>query len=177
MTLGDFFKLLGENPFYILTFFTSIPLIALLTNLMGSGEGNISPWRYLYSTLLYLVCIPGIFSVTLSIYFFLFEKRPILETDIYIQIVPILSMIATIVITKRNADLNNIPGFDKLSGLIMMISATLIFMWFIDRTHIMVFSYMPFQTVLIIFAILLIVIRVGWSRFVAPSQPSPKGKA
>jgi hypothetical protein len=134
---------------------------------MGRNEGNEAPWSYLYSTLLYGVCVPGIFAVTLNVYLFLFEKRSIFETDIYTQILPIVGMIATIFIVRQNADLNSIPGFDKLSGLIMMIAATLIFMWFIDRTRIMVFSYLPFSTVLIIFAVLLVVIRLGWSKMIS----------
>lgn len=167
MTLRDFFALLAENPSYIILFFGTIPLIALLANLMGRNEGNEVPWNYLYSMLLYGVCVPGIFAVTLNVYLFLFEKRSIFETDIYTQILPIVGMVATIFIVRQNADLNRIPGFDKLSGLIMMIAATLIFMWFIDRTRIMVFSYLPFSTVLIIFAVLLIVIRLGWSKMIS----------
>jgi hypothetical protein len=62
--------------------------------------------------------------------------------------------------------MDRIPGFDKLSGLVMMICAALAIMWFIDRTRIVVFSYMPFQSVLLIFAGLLLVIRLGWSRLI-----------
>ena len=67
MTLQEFFRLLGENPSYILIFFTLIPLTALLANFMGKGEGNMPPWSFLYAVLIYLVCIPGIFAFSLSI--------------------------------------------------------------------------------------------------------------
>jgi hypothetical protein len=167
MTLGDFIRLIGENPRYVLLFFGSIPLIALLANFMGRNEGNETPWKYLYSTLLYAVCVPGIFSVALSIYIFLFQKGDIFNTDIYTQIMPIVSMIATILVVRQNADLNQIPGFDRLSGLVMIIAATMVFMWFLTYTRIMVFSYMPFSTVLIIFAVLLVAIRIGWAKFIS----------
>ena len=112
---------------------------------MGKGEGHLTPWKYLYSALVYLVCVPGIFSVTLDVYMFLFEKRSILQTDIYTQILPILSMVITLFIIKRNVNLDAIPGFGKLSGLIMMITATLLIMWGLDRTHFWVFVSARFE--------------------------------
>lgn len=169
MTLQEFFQLLGQNPSYILTYFAAIPLIALLTNFMGQGEGHLSPWRFLYSVLIYAVCIPGIFAFALNIYLFLFERRSVMESDVFSQILPIFSMIGTLLIIRQNAPFDTIPGFDKLSGLIMMISATFAFMWFLDRTHIYVVSYLPFWQVGLIFVGLFLAIRFGWSRFISGS--------
>ena len=168
MTLQEFFRFLGENPSYVLVFFTVIPLIALLTNFMGKGEGNMPPWTFLYATLIYLVCIPGIFAFALNIYQFLFDRRSIMETDILSQILPVCSMVATLLIIRQNVSFDSIPGFGKLSGLVLMIVATFAFMWFLDRTHIYVFSYLPFWQVVLIFIVLFLVIRWGWSQFITP---------
>jgi len=170
MTLKQLFDLISENPAYILFYFAIIPFAALLANVLGKGEGHLSPWKYLYSILIYAVCVPGIFAVTLSIYFFLFEKRSVLDTDVYIQLLPIISMVLTLLVIRRNVDFDYIPGFDKLSGLMMMIAATLGIMWFVDRTHIYAITYLPFQVVLLIFIILLVVIRFGWSRIFGKRQ-------
>ena len=167
MTLEEFFQKIADNPAYVIFYFTIIPLTAVLAGWMGKGEGHISPWKYLYSTLIYMVSVPGIFAVTLSIYFFLFERRSIMDTDVFIQILPVISMVVTSLIIRRNVRLEHIPGFDKLSGLIMMISATLAIMWFIDRTHIIVFTHIPFMYVILIFAALLVAIRIGWKRLFA----------
>lgn len=172
MTLEEFFQQIAENPAYVIFYFSIIPLTALLAGWMGKGEGHITPWKYLYSTLIYMVCVPGIFAVTLSIYFFLFERRSIMQTDVFIQILPVLSMVATLLIIRRNVRLEQIPGFDKLSGLITMISATLAIMWFIDRTRIIAFTYVPFHYVIMIFAALLIAIRFGWKRLFSSNQNS-----
>jgi hypothetical protein len=167
MTLQDFFHLLGQNPSYILTYFTAIPLIALLTNFMGKGEGHLSPWRYLYAALIFGVCIPGIFAFALNIYLFLFERRSVMESDVFSQILPVFSMIGTLLIVRQNAPFATIPGFDKISSLIMMISATFAFMWILDRTHIYVVSYLPFWQAILIFIGLFLVIRLAWSRFIS----------
>lgn len=164
MTLQDFFNLLAENPFWIVAYFLLIPFTALLAGILGKGEGHLDPWRYLYSTLIYLVCVPGIFAVTLSVYVFIFERRSIFQTDIYTQILPVVSMIATLLLIRRNVDLNHIPGFDKITGLIMMITAVFAFMWVLDKTHIWVVSYLPFWQGILIFIGLLMVIRWGWGK-------------
>lgn len=170
MTLEELFQRLADNPAYILFYFAIIPFAALLAGWLSKGEGHLSPWKYLYSALIFLVSVPGIFAVTLSVYFFLFEKRPILQTDVYTQIVPVLSMVITLLTIKRNVSLDYIPGFDKLSGLITMITASLAIMWFIDRTRIWVVSFVRFEVVIGIFIVLLIVIRFGWKKILGGSN-------
>jgi hypothetical protein len=169
MTLQELFYFLGKNPLYVLLYFGLIPLTAIIAGFLGRTEGHLSPWKYLYSALIFMVCIPGIFALTLNIYLFLFERRSVFESDIFAQILPVFSMIATLLLIRRNVSFDDIPGFDKLSGLVLMITATLAFMWFLDRTRIYVFTYMPFWQVVLIFLILFVIIRFGWSRFVRPT--------
>lgn len=161
MTLGEFFDWISSKPVLILFYFLSIPLIALLAGLFSKSEGHLSPWKYLYSTLIYLVCIPGIFAVTLSIYFFLFERIPIMDTNLYTQILPILSMVATIFIIKKQVSLDLVPGFDKISGLILIIAAMMCLMWVIDKTRIYSITFMPFYVVVLILIAGFFVIRLG----------------
>jgi hypothetical protein len=167
MTLQEFFDLLANNPILLIGFFLLVPITAWIACFLGRDEGHLPPWKYLYSTLIYLVCVPGIFAITLNIYLFLFEQRSILETDIFTQIIPVISMIATLLIIKMNVDLERIPGFDKLSGLLIMIFIILAIMWVIDSTRIFVgvFSFMPFWVVLAIFAGALAVARYGMKKF------------
>jgi hypothetical protein len=164
MTLGEFFTLIGENPSFILFYFGLLPFIALLTNFMGKDEGNLSPWKFLYSAILFLVAVPGIMAVALNVYLFLFEKRSIFSTDIFTQIVPIISMATTLLIIRKNADFSEIPGANQLSAFVTMITCILIFMFILDRTHFIVFMNMPFQTAIIVFIVLFVLIRVSWSR-------------
>ena len=166
MTLQELFDLIGNNPTWIIVYFALIPFTALLAGFMGKGEGNLTPWRQLYSVLIYMVCIPGIFAITLSIYFFLFERRSIMDTDVYNQIIPVVSMLATLLLIRNNANMDRIPGFGKVSGLMMVIFATLALMWGLDRTriHIIAFTRMPFYYVIGIFVALFLVVRFGFKR-------------
>jgi hypothetical protein len=160
MTLRTLFSQLSVEPQLLLLFFGIIPFTALLAGILGKGEGHVSPWKELYALLIYLVCVPGVFAVALSVYLFLFERRRILDTDVYIQIVPVLSMILTLFFIRRNIDFDNIPGFGRISGLMTLISATLIAMWLIDKTHIIAFVNIPVHY-LVIFAGLFMAIRFG----------------
>lgn len=166
MTLRDFFEAASAQPIYIVFYFIMIVVVALLTGWLAKGEGEDSPWKYLYSTLLYLVCVPGLLAIGLGVYLFLFERRSIFDMNVLLEVVPVISMIATILIVRKNVDVDKIPGFDKLSGLVMMISAALAIMWFVDRVRIVIFSAMPIQYLLFIFIGLLLLIRIGWSRII-----------
>lgn len=161
MTLQEFLDACAQNPTIILLYFLCLPMTALLASILGKGEAHISPWKYLYSVLMFLACIPGIFAITLNIYLFLFERRSVFQADIFSQILPIIVMIVTLFLIRRNTCFEDIPGFNRLSGLLLIIGALLSAMWFLDKTHIVVFSFMPFYVVLIIIVVLLIVIRYG----------------
>jgi len=164
MTLGDFFEALSDNPSIVCFLFVAVPLTALLASIFGKNEGAKTPWKELYTVLVYMTSIPGIFAITLNIYLFLFERQPIMETNIFTQILPILSMLLTLWLVRRNVSFEDIPGFDKLGGLIMIIAAIIILMWILEKTHIYAVTVVPFSYFIILFIILLILVRFGWKR-------------
>jgi hypothetical protein len=168
MTLGQFFDYLSANPAIVLAFFLGIPFTALLAGIMGKGEGHLSPWKYLYSVLIYLVCVPGIFAASLAVYLFLFERGgSIFNVNLLTQVLPILSMIATLGIIRRNAPFNYIPGFGRLSGLMTMIFAVFVLMFFLDRLHLVAWVNVPVQYLLVIVAGLLLVFRFALKSFIS----------
>lgn len=164
MTLGDLFLILNKNPVIVLFYFTSIPLSAFLAYMLGRDDGHLSPWKYLYTVLVYLSTVPGLFAITLSIYYFLFENRPILDTDLIIQVVPVFSMVLTLWLIRLNVSFDLIPGAKKISGLILIIFIALSFMWIIDRMRFIVFTRMSFSTVIVILIAMIIGLRWGWRR-------------
>jgi len=164
MTLKEFFDALTADPIYVIFYFSIIPIAAFLAGILGKGEGHLSPWKYLYSTLIYFICVPGIFAITVSIYQFLFGNRNIMQADVFTQVLPIISMVVTLLIIRRNVNLDDVPGFDKLGGLVTVITAALAIMWFIDRLRIIAFTYVRFELVILFLVGLILVIRFGWKR-------------
>lgn len=161
MTLHDFFTFLSEHPVYTISYMVFVPAMAGIIGILADDKANRSPWKEFYMILLYMICIPGIFAISLLVYSFLFEKQSIYNIDLITHVLPIVSMVATILLIRRSASLDDIPGFDKLTGLIMMISVALLLFWVLDKTRIILFSYLPFQYVLLIFIGLLLVFRWG----------------
>ncbi len=165
MTLKQFFDFISLHPSILLFYSVAIILSSFLTGLFSKGEGHLSPWKYLYSFLIFFVCIPGIFAVTLNVYLFLFERQSIWDANLYTQALPILVMFITLTIIKKSVNLDHVPGFGKLTGLIVMISALMIIMWILDKTHIYVFSYMPLFQVVLLLVVLLVAIRLAWRKW------------
>ncbi|MEP7267205.1 MAG: hypothetical protein ABI844_06215 [Saprospiraceae bacterium] len=164
MTLQDFFNFIGSHPSILLFYGIAIPLSAFLTGVFSRDEGYLSPWKYLYSFIIYLVCVPGIFALMLNIYLFLFERQSIWSLNLYTQALPVVVMIFTLMIIRKFVNLDYIPGFEKLGGLVLMVTAVLLIMWFLDKTHIYVFSFMPFSQVILIIIGLLVAIRFAWKK-------------
>ncbi len=161
MTLSEFFNYLGEHPLVMIAYFLGIPFTALVAGVLGKGEGNDSPWKYLYALLIYLACVPGIFAVALSVYLFLFERGSIMNANVFVQVLPILSMVLTLAIIRKNASFEMIPGFGRLSSLMTMIGSVFILMYLLDRLHIIAWVNVPVQYLILIVAGLLFAFRYG----------------
>ncbi len=166
MTLGDFFQALSDNPTVVCFLFISVPLTAFLASIFGKNEGAVTPWKELYTVLVYLTCIPGIFAVTLNVYLFLFERQSVNDVNLYTQVMPIISMVITLWLIRKNVKLDQVPGFEKLGGLIMILFVLIVFMWILEKTHILAITFIPFSYFVVLFVILLVVIRFGWKRMV-----------
>jgi hypothetical protein len=167
MTLREFFDFLGDNPLIILAYFFFIPFTAWVAGLLGRGEGHLSPWKYLYAALIYAVCIPGIFALTLSVYLFMFERGSVMNVDVLLQALPILSMVLTLAIIRRAVDFDLVPGFGKISSLMMLIATVFILMYLADRTHLIAFVNVPVHYLALIVLGLVLLFRLAFKRLLA----------
>jgi len=63
MTLRDLIQAAGNHPAPIVTTLAALPALAWLVGVCHrQGEGRNAPWKYAYSVLVYLTCIPGTFA-------------------------------------------------------------------------------------------------------------------
>lgn len=168
MTLRELFDYLSANPTTVVGFFLLLPIIALLAGFIAKGEGHISPWKYLYSGLIYLVCVPGIFAAALAVYLFLFEQGgSIFNVNLLTQVLPIISMVVSLGIIRRNVPFEYIPGFGKLSDLMVMIASVFVLMYFLDRIHLIAWVNVSVPWLLAIVAGFLILFRFGLKRILS----------
>lgn len=167
MTLGELIDAVGDNPLPAAGYFLTVPLTAVVAGWLGRGEGAQTPWKYLYTVIVYAVCIPGIFALALGVYQFMFGRRDILNADVLSQLLPVASMIITLVIVRRNTTFDAIPGFDRLSGLMMMLAAIFLVMYLMDRMHLIAFVHLPVQVLLLVVLGAVIVFRLALGRLMA----------
>lgn len=168
MTLRELFDYLSANPAVLMLYFLMVPFTAFLAGILGKGEGHLSPWKYLYSALIYLVCVPGIFAAALAVYLFLFEKGgSIFNVNLLTQVLPIVSMVLTLGIIRRNAPFESIPGFSKLSSLMLMIASVFVLMYFLDRLHLVAWVNVPVIYLILIVAGLLLAFRLALKSFIS----------
>jgi hypothetical protein len=168
MTLGDFFVYLGENPTWVMAYFIAIPLLALWTGWMDRDNGHQSPWKYLHGLWAYCACIPGIFSIALSVYMFLFQRGGnIMNANLLTQVVPVISMVLTLSIIRRNVPWEYVPGTGRLSSLMTMIGACFILMYLLNRLHLVAFVAVPVHYLVLIVVGLLLAFRFAFKNLIA----------
>lgn len=164
MTLQELFALMTKNPFPITIFFICLPIAALVLNWIAKGVADESPWKYVYSVLIYLVCVPATFSVILCFYSMFFQRSSLLNVNALIYFLPIISGIASITIASKQADIDSLPGFKKLSALVMLMAVTFIAMLFIEKTRILVVFFGSMSSLLVLFGVLLLIFSFAWYR-------------
>lgn len=165
MTLEQLFSQLTADPTPFLLYFCLIPFAALLINLISGEDAHKAPLIYVYSGLIFAVSIPGIFAIVI-LFSDLFKGISWRQLDIYSQILPAFSMVATYFIITRKIRLAEVPGFKRLSGLLLIIAATFVIILLVEKTHIYVMFLGSFWHLLIVFAVLFFVIKMAWERFI-----------
>lgn len=165
MTLRELFDYLDANPVTVAGYFLLLLITAILAGMIGKGEGHLSPWKYLYSAIVYLVCVPGIFAAALAVYLFLFEQGgSIFNVNLLTQVLPVAAMLLTLGVVRRNVEFGYIPGFGRLTDLIMTIFTVFLLMYFLNRLHLVAWVYVPVQWLILIVVGLLLIVRFGLKR-------------
>ncbi|QQS28313.1 MAG: hypothetical protein IPM47_15825 [Sphingobacteriales bacterium] len=166
MTLQELFDKLASNPVPVVLFFVLLPIAALIAGKVTTrDEVRSSPWNYFYSTLVYLTTVPGIFALVLCVYTLFFERhRSLLEVNALVYFLPLISMISTLLIINRKIDMKHIPGFHRLSGMLMMIAVTFITILIIQQTRIWVIFHGSVMYLFGLFIVLFLLFYFGWNR-------------
>ena len=160
-------------------YLAALPLLALALGLLHRrGAGNESPWKYLYSTLVYLTCIPGMFGAVITLYMLLFTGQDLLDVNALVTLAPIVSMGATLAIAGRNVDFGPLPGFGRLSGLMIVLGLTFAIVFALSRTRLFIIFGGSILWLGILGAFVFALIK--WGGYLAfrrndePDRPPPK---
>ena len=124
MTLRELFAAVDEARVPVLIALGSVVVLtALIGVLHGRGNGGRTPWRHLYAVLVYAACAPGIFAAVAVLYALLFSGDNLLDLNAATYVAPIAAMVLTLGIMRRNVGFDEVPGFDRITGLMTMLGA------------------------------------------------------
>ena len=179
MTIQQLIDLANGHLLALVIFFVAPPIIAWLCGLAhGRGNGGLSPWKYIYSVLVYAVCIPGLFSSVLTGYSLFFRHSDLLNVNLAIYFLPIISMVVTLILIHKTVNFENVPGFDRISGLMVMIGCSFVIAIAIDKSRIL---FLFHGSILIVFALAAgIFALLKWGTYMLfrrrdePKQSAPK---
>ena len=137
MTTRDLIHQAGQYPVALAAALAAAPLFAwLVGRLHARGQGGSDPWKYFYAMLVYLACVPGMFAGVLTAYTLFFSRENLLDTNPFVYFLPIVSMVVTLVLIRKNVAFEEVPGFDRLSGLMVMVACSFAIALAIQKTKI-----------------------------------------
>ncbi len=159
--------------------FVARPVAAFVCGLLhGKDNGGRSPWKYIYSVLVYLACVPGIFTSVLCGYILFFTEENLLDVSLLCYILPVISMIVTLIFIRKNVPFDEVPGFDRLSGLMVMIACSFVLALALQKTRIWIFAGVSFEHLLLlavgVFALLKWGAYMLFRRRDEPKEPPPE---
>lgn len=179
MTIQDLIQLANGHVLALLIFFVVPPILAWVCGrIHGFGNGSTSPWKYIYSVLVYAVCIPGLFSSVLTGYALFFQRENLLHVNLVIYFLPIVSMVVTLILIHKTVSFDDVPGFDRISGLMVMIGCSFVIALAIEKTRIWIIFGGSIAMLFVlaggIFALLKWGTYMLFRRRDEPKKPAPK---
>ncbi len=174
MTLQELFESNAVSPTAILIFFILVPLTAFVLGALTEEEERYdSPWCYVYSALVYLACVPGMLAFIMVVYTLLFVRGgSLVDLNVMTYFLPIISMVASIFVIRQDVDLDGIPGFNKIPGLLTMVLMTFLVILLIQKTRIWYVIRGSGLQLLFLFTAIFLLFRWGLGRFFSGSGSS-----
>ena len=175
MTIEDLIaKLAGVNSYILLTLFLAPPILALI---LGRGHRHrpvgLSPWRYLYTVVIYWVSLPGILSGLLTGYTLFFIRQNLLQVNVVTYFVPLISMIITLIIIRRQVSWDEIPGVERLLAFIALIALTFFIMLVILKMRVWVLFHGSIFLLAVIALVCYLLIKFIFNKMNGPGRSRP----
>ena len=173
MTLREWLLQASQHPQALSLYFGLLPALPLLLPVFHkSGFGGLGRWKYVYSTLTYLSCLPGLMALVLIGYALGFTHENLLDVNPLIYFLPVLSMGLTLALIRRQVDFRHLPGVERLSALCVLIGVTFGLALMLNRFFVGVIFHGGIGQLLLLAAALFLLLRWATrSLFRGPATP------
>lgn len=151
MTIQDGIDFIGNYSLVIALYFACPPILGwALGAVPYARDGRVVVWDYVYSVLIYLVGIPGIISAVLIGYSLFFVRQNLLEVNLLIYFLPVVSMGICYFLIGRKVSFDRLPGFDRLFGLMILIGLSFLIVLLLFKLRLIIGFFASIETLAII---------------------------
>lgn len=164
MTLQEMINAASAHQNEILYFFLTIPFLALIAALLQKKHSTNTGVKIFDSALVYIVSVPWILSLLLTVYSVFILKGNILELNILLYFVPLLSMISTYVIIQKSIWLKKVPWFGKISSLLLLIFLSLVIVLIFQKMFIWIIFIGNIQYIVWLFVIIFVAMKIAFDK-------------
>lgn len=122
MSALDLLKLLEQHNAIIVGYFLLLPVLSFVLSIGYKPRNQRGVLEFLFSGLTYLSFVPGVFSGMLVFYTLLILRKNLLEVNFVVYFLPLFSMGAVFWALGRKVDFEQLPGFGRLAGFMVLLS-------------------------------------------------------
>ncbi|KAA1246831.1 hypothetical protein [Aquimarina sp. RZ0] len=163
MTLQHLIDWFGQHEYIIAVYFGIVLAFTVLVTLLINKK-NSNFLQYVMSVLVYAVTVPGILSFILLLYALIILKTNILTVSIIAYFVPIIATILVLFILNKKVRMSTIPGFGRLSGLLILICITFAIVFILQKTYFGVLFIGGFMQLIAMFFAVFILLKIAWNK-------------
>ena len=109
-------------------------------------------------------------AAVLVAYTLFFTDESLLDLDLLVFFLPPASMVATLALIGRNVDFDDVPGFDRLYGLMVMIGVSFTVALVVQKTRIWVFIGASFVHLFVFAAVAFLLLKWASHRVLGRSR-------
>lgn len=139
--------------------FLALPVATLLIGwLLRRVSSKTSGW--FLSVPIHLTVVPGVGMSMIVAYLTFFARDNLLANyDAVLFLGPIACMVVTLVAARKVQPFDEIPGFDRLGGLMLTVGAAFLAVFLLSRLRVLFFT--SFLTLTGLFLVLFVVFKLG----------------
>lgn len=162
MTIRELLALAGHSPAVLAVGLLMPSLIPLVLGwLHPPGRGDRALYKYGYSIAVYGACSFGVLAVLLDGYILLFTRENLLDTNPLVTIAPVVAMAVALGLVSRRVSFHALPGFGRLSGLLLILTATFASAFVLSKMNFMVLFHGSIWTLLMLAAGVFLALKLG----------------
>lgn len=161
MSFQDMLRAVAPYQAWVLVWLVGLPLLAYAGGRLCCRHSERVAARFL-SVPVYLAVLPGTVMLLAVLYRALVVRESLwADFDVLLCFGPILSMGATLFAVRRIMPFARVPGFDRITGLMVLAAGAFGVIYFLDRLHFLVGFFSSLTGLFLLFVVAFAVLKLA----------------